>query len=807
MLYLCPENYSINTINIMKRILSIVALMLIVAQGWAATVDEAAAQVKAQQFLQRQVATGRLMAPATGTPRLAHAVKGRANLPLYYIFNSGNAYVIVAADDRAEQILAYGNGTLTDLSLLPDNMRYWLDTYKRQMDYLVSHPAARVGTFASRGPLRAGTSVTPLISANWSQNGPYWNECPVYGTDTCYTGCPATSLSMVFHYWKYPKQQTPAAPAYVIPTYGTTLPELPPTIFDWDNMLDDYTHGYTPAQAAAVAHLMRYIGQVEEMDYTISGSGAYLKDIERAVRFFEYDQNSVQMLYKSDELGYVNYTDSQWETLMQAELTAGRPIVYCAYDNATGSGHAFNVDGYDATDGTYHINWGWNGRGNGNFVLNAFSYGDYTFGTAQQMVIGIQPPAGYQDPRLQAYPTTLDMQAYPGKPATAVFTLKGTNLHDGVTLTLDDADGVFTLDATSLATAVAEGGKDIRVTYAPQAVGSSTATITCTSDGANVLTITLNGTAPLEVYDPVMLPVDAADVTATSFRAQWADETPVHNVTGYTLEVYTKPASILLQTADFSTLPKETPTNQASHATDYLPDGWSFTGSEFNLEGGCIMPRRGGVITTDALSLKGYDKVTVVVTGRSYGSWGDPSQLTISTSLASQVIDFPFYYAPVTVVLDAAEGDALSFKAGYYPMIQKIEIYAGDATATLRASESGDSNYRLIEGIDPAARAYTVRGLEPGGSYFGHIMAHYIDGTTSPWSETQLVTLPAGGHSYEPGDVDRDGAVTIADVTILIDYLLAGTTPLCQDCADMDNSGTVTISDVTILIDLLLSGN
>ena len=99
-----------------------------------------------------------------------------------------------------------------------------------------------------------------------------------------------------------------------------------------------------------------------------------------------------------------------------------------------------------------------------------------------------------------------------------------------------------------------------------------------------------------------------------------------------------------LRKADFSDLPRMTPTNQASHATDYLPEGWSFTGSEFNLEGGCIMPRRNSVITTDALNLKGYDKVTVEVTARSYGSWGDPSELTISTSMASETIELPFSY-------------------------------------------------------------------------------------------------------------------------------------------------------------------
>ena len=46
--------------------------------------------------------------------------------------------------------------------------------------------------------------------------------------------------------------------------------------------------------------------------------------------------------------------------MIQEELINNRPIVYSAYDSYAG-GHAFNVDGYDANDDTYHINWGWSG--------------------------------------------------------------------------------------------------------------------------------------------------------------------------------------------------------------------------------------------------------------------------------------------------------------------------------------------------------------------------------------------------------------------------------------------------------------
>ena len=412
----------------MKRILFLAVLLLATSMAKANIVDVTAAQMIARDFLMNN--SRNFMAPSAQLKLLHAEVNSKqADKAVYYVFATSNSFVIVSGEDRARQILAWGDDAL-DMTNLPQNMKYWLSYYKCQLEFLQDNPDIVV---SSSAPQRAATSVLPLITANWSQNTPYWNECPAYGADTCYTGCPATSLSMVFYYWKYPKQQTLVAPAYLSPSYGVMLQELPPTVFDWNNMIDNYTAGnYTEAQATAVAHLMRYIGQVGEMDYTISGSGAYLKDILRAVQHFEYDQ-SAQMLFKTDDLGYENYSDTQWGNLIQQELMAGRPIVYCAYDNYTGAGHAFNVDGYDATSDTYHINWGWNGRGNAYFAMNAFSYQDYTFGTGQQMIIGIQPPEGYMNPRLQVYPTVVDMQSYINKSAVETLSLKGTNLTGDVT--------------------------------------------------------------------------------------------------------------------------------------------------------------------------------------------------------------------------------------------------------------------------------------------------------------------------------------------------------------------------------------
>ena len=64
------------------------------------------------------------------------------------------------------------------------------------------------------------------------------------------------------------------------------------------------------------------------------------------------------------------------------------------------------------------------------------------------------------------------------------------------------------------------------------------------------------------------------------------------------------------------------------------------------------------------------------------------------------------------------------------------------------------------------------------------------------------VTAPAG----MKGDVDGDGNINIADVTALIDYLLAGGN-VNEFNADVDGDGSINIADVTALIDYLLTGN
>lgn len=792
----------------MRKLFLLVTLLMTVIQVSAADVSLATAQAKAVNYLQNMAKDKHLAAlPANGV-KLLHIESNstRAAQAVYYIFNSDRGFVIVSGDDRAQTILAHGDRPL-DLKRMPDNMKFWLSTYKKQLEYLQAHPGLAVDQPKLSRNLNAG-KVEPLLTAEWDQSAPYYNHCPTYNGSLCLTGCPATSLSMVFYYWKYPTDPTPEVEGYTNNSYGFQVEPLPSITFDWDNMLDKYTGSYTTAQADAVAWLMRYVGQEEQMDYTPSASGAMGEDILRAVKFFGYDEEMAHLEYKTrtDDYGTdtaTYYNDDEWAALLQNELYEGRPVVYCGYDYSSWygwSGHAFNVDGYNPSDNTYHVNWGWSGDGNGDFVLNAFSSGGMTFDIEQQMIMGIQPPV--LGPGIKVNTSKLDMNAYVEKTATATFTVKGNELTSAITLSLNDESGMFTMDASSVAVSEQETGKVITVTYAPTTSGIHTATITLSNPGAEDKTITLNGTAVLETYVPYMLPADEAAVNLTQFRADWTDETPAKNVDSYTLEVSTRPAVELLDSIDGGKYP-------GSYEDITLTAPWS---------GNSVHGGHGAVYFSN-YSYDGYIAYTVpegytnevftmqiTTVAGSYGS-GD---LTVgsnqTTSVSHQFNSSETYNWVVT----ASEGEKITITStdNYFsPDMAMIKVYVGDVNElnSLRAiNEEGDANYRLITGITD--KSYTVKNLAEAGTFFYKVKALYSDGTQGCWSNSQRVTLFENGHGYEVGDVDHDGSVNISDVTALIDGLLGGNVA-CEICADVDGDGQIAIADVTTLIDRLLAGN
>ena len=517
-----------------KSLLLIVALAAAV-NAWAAPVDVAAAKATAQQYLVNKVYAGKYMAPAATEPVLVMTEMGKVNkeTPVFYIFNTSTTYLIVAGDDRAEEILAIGDKPL-NLERIPDALKEILSCYQEELDWLISNPEVRV---QKPSELTKGTKATygPLLTANWDQTDPYWNQCKfTYNNRTyqCLTGCPATSASMVLYYWKWPTAQVNAIPSYtaeldlsyynVVDNY--TYPALSATTFDWANMKDSYS-SYNTAQGNAVATLMRYVGQAEHMMYgteSAGGSGIYTTDTQNIVDMFVlfgYDQSTCRVANKS------SYSENNWGTLLQNELAAGRPMVYTAV-SSNGGGHAFNVDGYRDSDGKYHVNFGWSGDGNNWYAMNSFTYSGYTFNQGQQAVIGIKPTADYFGPTITTSQSELSMTSNVGQTQTATFTVTGSNLNGNINVSVSGTG--FSVSPTTISASDAANGKTVTVTYAPTTGGTHNGTITLSSSGADNVTVALTGTAKYALDAPTLN--DASNIDETSFTASWSHEAPV-NVT------------------------------------------------------------------------------------------------------------------------------------------------------------------------------------------------------------------------------------------------------------------------------------
>ena len=794
----------------MKKLLFLAALVFATLQVNAANVDKTTAQQSAQRFLMSQTAQGRYMA-STPTIKWTHEAKSINAQAAYYVVNTDRGYVIVSGDDRAREILAYGPNSLDDMNDLPGAMKLILKKYQKQLEYLQAHPDAKVQKRANRG----GISVAPLFTTAWAQGKPYNMKTPKkgYGSDPyCKVGCAAVALAQVMNYWNYPAT-SPALPGYVTETHQYQIDALPEYTFDWEHMLDTYrtnTDQYSDQIIDAISWLMRYVGQAMNMDYATDQSGAEYDEIDQAIRTFGFDPGySIQMKWDYDD-GTVNYTEEEWAELVQSELVAGRPLIYCAFDMSSDStgigGHAFNVDGYDAETDLYHVNFGMSADKNTYYAMNAFTLdnGMTVYDFYPLIFANLQPPTGPAAPRMVVSPTTLNMECYAGENTTATFTVAGLDLTDDITVTVNDEAGVFTTDVATIAVADA-ASKTVTVTYAPQVVGTNNATITLSTPGGQDVTVTLNGTAtaaPLEVYTPVMQPANEEKITLTSFRADWTDETPAENVASYTLEVNEKPgAGGLLAEADWSNVPS------SGYANAYLPEGWEVGPYSIYNEGGSISITSDSYIRTNALDLSGFDKVTVVFSTKAYYSW-TPSAITVKTSIDSEYYELTNAneFTEYTVVLDCTDSEQIEFFANsYYPQLKWVKIYAGELTApALRAMEEGNETHRLITGI--TGKSYTVENLLAEGTFLYKVKAVYTDGTESAWSNTETVTLFDNAPAFIRGDVDGDGNVGIADVTALVDYILNGDEAEVNiAAADADQNGEIGISDVTALVDFLLS--
>ena len=129
-------------------------------------------------------------------------------------------------------------------------------------------------------------------------------------------------------------------------------------------------------------------------------------------------------------------------------------------------------------------------------------------------------------PTISLQPGSLNLSTTPNNAATETITVTGTNLTSDVTVTIsgENAD-LFEADASTLTASeiMAEGGKELTITYTPTEAGVHAATLTLSSEDLTApVTATLNGVATKEV----------ANLAALYNDYENPNEAQVYKVTG-----------------------------------------------------------------------------------------------------------------------------------------------------------------------------------------------------------------------------------------------------------------------------------
>ena len=302
-------------------------------------------------------------APAARRYTLSQTFNDRHGTPAVYLFSgTDNAFLVTPADDCAGvTVLGYGIQNLS--SDIPCNMRAWLEEYARQIEWLRSLPEDVARRQVYRGSPQRHNPVAPLCKTQWDQNAPYNNECPEIKGQRSATGCVATAMAQIMKVHRYPEtglgtkthQWEQEGKKY------TDFFDFGNTTFDWDNMLDTYSGSYTPEQAKAVATLMHACGVAAEMSYNYDESGTceYMAGYGM-IKHLRYSPTMMQVKASW-------YTTQEWFEMIYGEVEAGRPVLYNGASKPE-EGHAFICDGY-ASDGFFHINWGWGGMSDGYYLL------------------------------------------------------------------------------------------------------------------------------------------------------------------------------------------------------------------------------------------------------------------------------------------------------------------------------------------------------------------------------------------------------------------------------------------------------
>lgn len=311
------------------------------------------------------------------------------NARVVNVESNGRCGFVLFADSGDDAVtIGYGLADTLDIRNLPPAAADFISRYTKA----VSAKATIANTTQSGNTYPAPTvePVEPFIKTKWGQGEPFNGKCPKYQGKPSVTGCVATALGQILHYYRADnfndytlEYSDPESLAEVSVNFSSLH-------FDYGKMLDAYTDGsYTQEQADAVAEMMYAAGASAKMEWTdTKSSGKWpLVSLDKY-----FNINATFLIRQALPTGY-------WMKKIQENLAAGKPILYtgAGVSSSKWSAHIFILDGIDENN-YVHVNWGWSGLADGYYDItfchpSVFDPGEDGYYTDQYMICDISPRA------------------------------------------------------------------------------------------------------------------------------------------------------------------------------------------------------------------------------------------------------------------------------------------------------------------------------------------------------------------------------------------------------------------------------
>lgn len=430
----------------------------------------------------------------------------------YYIISRGDnaGFVIVSGDDCLPEIIGYTDSGNFEADQMPPALLDLLAGYAQLVE-----EAQKVGAPArvQRKVVEGRTDIAPIVKAHWHQSSPYNDLAPFITntTNRALTGCTCTAAVMVLHHFRrdLPGELLAETPVYGYGDAPVTVSYPKGTPILWDLMQYDYNGNYPEEMRDAVAVLNAAFGAGIWQTYGSSTSGQISNIVDGYNRYF--DLNSMCQ-YK----GSTNQTT--WENLVYSNLRNGQPMVYAGVHPSNG-GHAIILDGYNASNGLFHFNFGWGGQGDGYYTLDDET-GVNGFSGQQGMVYDISPKRPNISAQLHVEPQAYRrMETNVRVTATNHGTLdySGFNLYWSSSNRLPSSSTSVSESNTTLVLGTDESG-EFTATFKPSS--KRTYYIFLTDKNCNVL-----DKAEIEVVDPLPeLSLASFEITASDATEQNGEE-------------------------------------------------------------------------------------------------------------------------------------------------------------------------------------------------------------------------------------------------------------------------------------------